>query len=219
MPPQPNQGHTAHTVDPAVTEPTNTPASTSRRQQILDTAAAVFAEKGIASTTVRDISDQVGIYSGSLYHHFKSKDEIVAGILEPIVASQAATLERIIAETDDPVEILSQGVVAAVTQTAAHPDAAWILQQNGSQLGNYRGLDDLVLQRRSLRHTIEKVISDGVARGHFRPDVDPQVASMIFFDGVLGAYRHLEPVGDHDVETLAHQLIAITVHGLCPHGD
>ncbi len=131
MPPQPNQGHTAHTVDPAVTEPTNTPASTSRRQQILDTAAAVFAEKGIASTTVRDISDQVGIYSGSLYHHFKSKDEIVAGILEPIVASQAATLERIIAETDDPVEILSQGVVAAVTQTAAHPDARGSCNRTG----------------------------------------------------------------------------------------
>jgi AcrR family transcriptional regulator len=206
-------------IIPAVTEPTNPPVNASRRQQILDTAAAVFAEKGIASTTVRDISEQVGIYSGSLYHHFKSKEEIVAGILEPIVASQVAALERIMATTDDPVEILSRGVVAAVSQTAANPDAARILQQNGSQLGNYRGLDDLVRERRSLRVAVEKVIADGVANGHFRPDVDPQVAATVFFDGVLGAHRHLEPVGRHDVETLAQQLTAITVLGLRPHSS
>jgi len=217
MQPQPERDRTA--ITPAVTEATNSPASASRRQQILDIAAAVFAEKGIASTTVRDISEQVGIYSGSLYHHFKSKEEIVAGILEPIVASQVAALERIMATTDDPIEILSQGVVAAVAQTAANPDAARILQQNGSQLSNYRGLDDVVRQRRSLRDAVEKVISDGVANGHFRPDVDPQVASMIFFDGVIGAYRHLKPVGEHDVETLARQLIAITVLGLRSRDD
>ena len=93
MPSQPERGRTATAITPAVTEPTNSPASASRRQQILDTAAAVFAEKGIASTTVRDISEQVGIYSGSLYHHFKSKEEIVAGILAPVVASQVAALE------------------------------------------------------------------------------------------------------------------------------
>lgn len=217
MPSQRPRDRTAIAITPASTEPTNPPVNASRRQQILDTAAAVFAEKGIASTTVRDISEQVGIYSGSLYHHFKSKEEIVAGILAPIVASQVAALERIMAATDDPVEILSRAVVAAVSQTAANPDAARIIQQNGSQLGNYRGLDDLVRERRSLRLTVEKVIADGVTNGHFRPDVDPQVAAMVFFDGVLGAYRHLEPAGRHDVDTLAQQLIAITVLGLRPH--
>jgi AcrR family transcriptional regulator len=218
MPSQRPRGRTSSAITQAATEPANPPVSAPRRQQILDTAAAVFAEKGIASTTVRDISEQVGIYSGSLYHYFKSKEEIIAGVLEPIVASQVAALERIMATTDDPVEILSQAVVAAVSQTAANPDAARILQQNGSQLGNYRGLDDLVRERRSLRLAVEKVIADGVTDGHFRPDVDPQVASMVFFDGALGAYRHLEPVGRHDVETLARQLIAITVFGLCSNG-
>ncbi len=124
MPSQRPRDRTAIAITPASTEPTNPPVNASRRQQILDTAAAVFAEKGIASTTVRDISEQVGIYSGSLYHHFKSKEEIVAGILAPIVASQVAALERIMAATDDPVEILSRAVAAAVSQTAANPDAA-----------------------------------------------------------------------------------------------
>jgi AcrR family transcriptional regulator len=217
MSPQPEMHQTGTGSIAAVTESTNPPANATRRQQILDTAAAVFAEKGIASTTVRDISEQVGIYSGSLYHHFKSKEEIVAGILEPVVASQVAALEHITSTTNDPVEILSQAVVAAVAQTAANPVAARILQQNGSQLSKYRGLDDLVVQRRSLRTAIETVIVDGVAAGAFRADVDPKVAATAYFDGVVGAYRHLAPAGDHDVTTLAQQLIAITVLGLCPH--
>lgn len=68
-----------------------------------------------------------------------------------------------------------------------------------------------------MRTAIETVIVDGVAAGAFRADVDPKVAATAYFDGVVGAYRHLAPAGDHDVTTLAQQLIAITLLGLCPH--
>ena len=59
-----------------------------RRDEILAHAAKLFSERGIAATTVRDIADEVGILSGSLYHYFDSKDaianEIVVRFLEDL---------------------------------------------------------------------------------------------------------------------------------------
>ena len=53
----------------------------SRRDELLELAAAMFAERGLRATTVRDIADGAGILSGSLYHHFSSKEEMVDELL------------------------------------------------------------------------------------------------------------------------------------------
>ena len=53
----------------------------SRRDELLVLAATMFAERGLRATTVRDIADSAGILSGSLYHHFKSKEQMVEEVL------------------------------------------------------------------------------------------------------------------------------------------
>lgn len=53
------------------------PAERARREEILDTAAAVFASSGYVGTSLKDIADACGIQAGSLYHHFDSKEAIV----------------------------------------------------------------------------------------------------------------------------------------------
>jgi TetR/AcrR family transcriptional regulator, cholesterol catabolism regulator len=55
--------------------------SNNRRNEILAGAAELFARNGIAATTVRDVGDAVGMLSGSLYHYFTSKEEIVDTII------------------------------------------------------------------------------------------------------------------------------------------
>ena len=53
----------------------------SRREELLAIAADLFAQRGFKNTTVRDIADAAGILSGSLYHHFDSKESMVDEIL------------------------------------------------------------------------------------------------------------------------------------------
>ena len=50
------------------------PAMADRRERILAAAAMRFAEFGFGATTVRQIADDVDILSGSLYHHFATKE-------------------------------------------------------------------------------------------------------------------------------------------------
>lgn len=48
----------------------------SRRRQILEIAARLFARKGYRGTSMRDIGERAGVLGGSLYHHIKSKDAL-----------------------------------------------------------------------------------------------------------------------------------------------
>jgi len=56
------------------------------RDEILDAAAELFTTQGFASTSTRSIADAVGIRQSSLYHHFKTKDDILEDLLEGTVS-------------------------------------------------------------------------------------------------------------------------------------
>ena len=60
------------------------------RDEILDAAAELFTTQGFASTSTRSIADAVGIRQSSLYHHFKTKDDILEELLEGTVSGGLA---------------------------------------------------------------------------------------------------------------------------------
>jgi AcrR family transcriptional regulator len=76
-------------------------------ERILDAAEALFAERGYAATTLRDVAAAVGVRNPSLYNHFASKEALYAAVLErgirPVFEALARWVER--AEHADPGEI------------------------------------------------------------------------------------------------------------------
>jgi len=52
------------------------------RDRILDTAEALFAERGFAGTAVRDIASAIDLTAASLYNHFAGKEALYAAVLE-----------------------------------------------------------------------------------------------------------------------------------------
>src|SRR3546814_739543 len=144
------------------------PADSARRREILDAAAEVFAEKGVVAATVRDIGERAGILSGSLYHHFSSKEEMVAEILLPVLRSQVATFDAIATETGDPEQILRRLIGAAVAQTAADPYAARIIRNDTRHFGVMQGLDEVVRQQRTVTSRWTSAVRKGIDIGLFR---------------------------------------------------
>jgi TetR/AcrR family transcriptional regulator, cholesterol catabolism regulator len=188
--------------------------SSARRQQILDTATAVFAEKGIVAATVRDISERAGILSGSLYHHFASKEEMITEILSPAIRSQIDEFDRIVAQHNEPTEILRLIIAAEIAESARAPQVARILRQDEHQIAVMVGLHEVVQQRRAIRARVESVLANGITAGKFRSDCDPRVTALALFDLTVSAYRHLEPLGRYSTEELTKTITALLMHGL-----
>ena len=53
------------------------------RERILTVANELFTEQGYEGTSLREISDRLGITKAALYYHFRSKDEILTTLLKP----------------------------------------------------------------------------------------------------------------------------------------
>ncbi len=54
------------------------------RQRILTEALDLFAEQGVEGTPLQHIADRLGVTKAALYYHFKSKDDLVAALIEPV---------------------------------------------------------------------------------------------------------------------------------------
>src|ERR1700692_2071070 len=67
------------------------------RKALLDTAAALFAERGFGGTNLRDIADALGMSRPGLYYHFPSKEKLLEAIVEEVTLSserQIAALSK-----------------------------------------------------------------------------------------------------------------------------
>lgn len=64
----------------------------SARGRLLKEAARLFRDKGYERTTVRDLAAAVGIQSGSLFHHFRSKEEILKAVMVETIQLNTAIM-------------------------------------------------------------------------------------------------------------------------------
>lgn len=102
------------------------------REEILDAAARLFVDQGVAATSTRDIADAVGIRQSSLYYHFLSgKDEILADLLQGSIRptlDKIEKLEALGAETGVESDVLLYLLVTLDVRTLAQaPHNAGVL--------------------------------------------------------------------------------------------
>lgn len=74
-----------------------------RRNEILDAAERLFGEKGFDGTSTNEILDEVGIARGTLYYHFKSKEDILDAMIERLTGRLIANASEIVKKKDIPV--------------------------------------------------------------------------------------------------------------------
>ena len=84
-----------------------------RREEILDAAEKLFAAKGFDNTSTGDILDAVGIARGTLYYHFKSKEEILDGVIGRITNRLMQDAGEIVRKKELPVlERLTKAILS-----------------------------------------------------------------------------------------------------------
>ena len=74
-----------------------------RRNEILDVAEELFVTKGYDKTSTNDILERIGIARGTLYYHFKSKEDILNAMIERINEALIAKVRVIASDTKIPV--------------------------------------------------------------------------------------------------------------------
>jgi AcrR family transcriptional regulator len=99
----------------------------SSRARLRDAAVRLFAERGVAGTSVRDIAESAGVTAGLITHHFGSKERLKAAVDELMVEVFTAPLTA----PSDHSGPTAEGVAEALAHTmAAHPDLRAYLRRS-----------------------------------------------------------------------------------------
>ena len=188
-----------------------------RREELLELAATMMAERGLRATTVRDIADGAGILSGSLYHHFDSKESMVDEILRGFLDDLFARYRAIVAQQLGPRGTLEAVVIASFEAIDRHHAAVAIYQAEARRLIGQPRFGYIAKRLTDFRKLWHDVLDAGIADGSFRPDLDVELSYRFLRDTVWVAVGWYRPGGKLGIDDIAHQYLSIVLDGIGAH--
>jgi AcrR family transcriptional regulator len=183
------------------------------RRTVLEAAATLFAERGFGGTNLQDIADALGISRPALYYYFKSKEEILASLVEEVTVFSGHQATELAAKADfNPSETLRQ-------MTFNH--AKWMLEHTVEFRVVDRTENDLPAAirrthdkaKRLLLDNFTRTIERGIELGHFRP-VDATVAAFAILGMCNWTAWWFMPQGRVPLGEIAQSIADFAVSGL-----
>src|SRR3954454_5045520 len=195
-------------------------ASEEKRRLIIDAAVRVFARDGYHTSRVGDIAEEAGIAHGLLYHYFPSKEAVLATLFRENWGELLGRFQRV-EESDEPADEQLRGIAKILRRTWRNdPHLVRVMVREVARSSHLQEqVDDIEMGFA----TIQRVIERGQAQGVFRADLDPRLASWIFYGGLeeilTGWVLGQLPDGDEEVARAERTIIDVVCGGLTVRGD
>lgn len=185
-----------------------------RRDELLQVAAELFATKGFKNTTVRDIAEASGILSGSLYHHFDSKESMVDEVLSTFQEELFGKYDEILAGDEDARTKLERAVRVSFEAIDQHPHEVAIFQNEADYLGGFERFGYLAERNAQSRNVWMTLLTEGVKSGVLRADLDIELTYRFIRDTVWVAVRWYRPGRKLSHDDIADQYLHILLDGI-----
>lgn len=160
-----------------------------RREDVLNIAAEVFARKGIASTTMRDLGQAARLHPGSLYHYFESKNMLVHTILERLINDLADRLNALHVHQLAPLTAMRAMIAEVLRIIADHPHATVMFQDDRRYLRDQGLMQPSDPRADAVRALWLQTLHRGIESGVFRQDIDQQVIYRTIRDALWATVR------------------------------
>ncbi|GAA5199900.1 TetR/AcrR family transcriptional regulator [Microbacterium jejuense] len=181
------------------------------RAQVLAVAVELFNEQGYDATSVADLAQRLGLTKSALYHHFDSKEQLLAlaldealggleGVLDDPAIAEAAPAERLAA-------VLHGAVLVLVDRL---PYVTLLLRVRGNSDVERAALE----RRRTFDHRVTALVAEAQRTGSVRADVDGAVVTRLVFGMVNSLVEWYRPGGPVDRERLTHDVVTVALDGM-----
>ncbi len=183
-----------------------------RRTEILEIAGELFASRGVGATTVREIGERAGVFSGSLYHYFASKNAIVEEILSAYMRDIQARFAAVAAASASPHDTVRGLIAETLAVIDDHPQPTAIYQQDRQYLRKHDLLGAVDIPSRDVRAFWLDAINEGIADGTFRDDVPAEIFYRTVRDA-LWASRHWPDRERYTRDEFTDQMVTLFLTG------
>lgn len=180
-----------------------------RRDAMLLAAAQLFASRGYHGTSMRDIAERVNVQPASLYHHFPSKQDILASIHEESAAEMIERVEKAIEGVDGPWERLEAACCAHLKALLDGFDLIHVVFGEVPRRHDPEIRDKMVLERDRYEEVFRKLF-DAVP---LRRGANRKYLKLTLLGAMAWARVWYQPKGDSP-ETIARNILKVVRAGV-----
>jgi TetR/AcrR family transcriptional regulator, cholesterol catabolism regulator len=187
---------------PARRKPPGRARDPDKKSRIVREAAALFDRSGYHSTSMDDIAQAVGVSKPTLYHHFRSKDDILFSIHEEVIEFNIAQEERRNALGMSAAQQLLELLTDVIELNMTRPGYVRVFFEHYRELPAEQQVE-IQEKRDRYRDLVEGVIARGVETGEFRP-LEPRLATLFLVGASNWAYQWFRPDGPRTAREIAY---------------
>jgi AcrR family transcriptional regulator len=181
-----------------------------RRDELVRTAARLFAERGYDGTSMGDLARAMGLQKASLYSLTESKHALLAEAMREGADAFHRGLDGVPENVPAP-ERVALALRAHLAVVAGQLDVATVFTREWRSLeGDDRA--EIVAARRRYEERWRSLFREGIERGELRADLDPDAAALLVLSAANWAYTWLRPGADTDA--LADGFAEIVLDGM-----
>lgn len=163
-----------------------------RQAELLESAVALFAERGYQATTMDEIAERAGVSKGTLYLYFKNKEALFGAVFRWFGRMTGERMIAAVSGCDDEVEQLRRIAAAWAGVAVEYRDYVplfldfWAAASLNGMRSDYA--EELEAIYRENRTMLVALIERGVRAGRIKADVDPQAVAYLLVGGMDGMY-------------------------------
>ena len=185
------------------------------QKRVLDAAAKIFRDYGYAGTTMRAIADEADLKAGSIYYHYKSKDDLISAVLDiGIHAVTDRVTEALAALPED-----ATGRRKIEVAIAAHLSA--IIEVGDYTLATRRVVgqvpESIRVRNTRMRDSYgamwQRILTEAQARGEFRTSANLTLVRLFVLGALNWTVEWFKP-GGRTIEEVARDFSSFVLDGL-----
>ena len=147
-----------------------------RKKEILDIAEELFTTKGYDNTSTTDILERVGIARGTIYYHFKSKEEILDALIDRITQGIVHNVKSVLSHKEAAPQKILSFIGATRVDSAIGKEITDYAHKPQNALMHQKMLNSLLAV---LTPIVAEIIKDGIKEGSFSTDYPEEAAEML----------------------------------------
>ncbi len=151
-----------------------------RQEQIKAAVLEIIAEEGLHNVSTRNLAKRIGLTEGAIFRHFKSKRDIIKGIMDDVARDLITPLRNIVLNPQKAEDKLFSYLCCNVKYLKEKRGITILLFSEATHLGDKELKDKLNQILSEQKQLIVKIINDGIAEGVWSKDIDPTDMAMLY---------------------------------------
>lgn len=188
-----------------------------RRGELLAIAARLFAQNGFAATTMTQISEEAGILSGSLYHHFETKEAILHELMRSFGDELVQGYREAAMQDGSAEQVLTGLLTFAFEQLHTAHDRHMIMYNERKFIRLNPEFRYIADYGREINRIVYAILQQGVREGSIRDDINLELAAQMILRLTNVMLDSFQPGGRFDLDEILQLQITLLLEGLRKH--